>query len=989
MDLARKIGKLILGTTILGLLPLYPTDKAFAAPTATIEVADDLLAIGETSLVTITFSEPVTGFTGADLTPENGTFSSILSTNDNITFFITFKPADNVSDATNVIKLNNGSVMYSSGVTNSTITSNNYAVDTILPTVASVSVPAAGSYGTGTNLDITVHMSEPVTVTGTPSIPLTIGTTVVEATYLSGSGTDALFRYTVQTGLLDTDGIAVGTTLNLNGGSMKDQAGNGAVINLLNIGYTANVIVESIPPTITGVTVPSAATYKTDDILSFTVNWSENVTVAGTPSLSLGIGGTSVQADYTGGSGTSSLVFQYSVQAGLTDTDGIAFGALNLSGGGSIRDWVGNDADLRLNNPGSMSDVLIDSAAPVITGHALDSGNAYVDVIFSEGIVTSSNGTGALTPSDLRLIFASNGGDASAVSIQSLKKTDGSDLSGGETAIRVWLDITGIPNGNETIEIVPADGATIYDLAGNAVESSQSTGMITLVDLRDPVINPTSASFDKYAGASANRDVTTTLTLHGKTLASLSNGATPLVLGTDYTLSGDTVTILKTYMAKQPVGTTSLTFAFSGAAAKTLAITVSDTTPARSNDVGGSTPAAATPVIDLNGITLNPDQIDTTKPSITLEVTAKDGTAYVSLPASILTMLEGKNAAFMIEIKAPYGSYQVPVNLASLIPGLNELLANNNLKAEDISFKITLTDKSGNKDMQAALASGLPNGKAMGAIVDYHIDIINSMTGRTVGTADRFSQALTRVIPMPKDMTNIPAQWGAFRYNETTRKFEFVPAKMVRIDGVWYVMIRSYSNSVYVVADNAVRYTDVSKHWGKPFVELAAAKGLVDGVGDGKYDPNRAVTRAEFTAMLVRSLGRGASTDGTSPYDDVRTGSWYEGDVAKAKALGLLNFVNGNLFKPDQPLTREEMASMLAAVIALEKLPITKELVSLAGYKDIGSVDASYLEDVRLMVSYRIMEGTGENTFSPKDVTTRAQAAVVFVRMLRQLEVID
>lgn len=202
-------------------------------------------------------------------------------------------------------------------------------------------------------------------------------------------------------------------------------------------------------------------------------------------------------------------------------------------------------------------------------------------------------------------------------------------------------------------------------------------------------------------------------------------------------------------------------------------------------------------------------------------------------------------------------------------------------------------------------------------------------------------------------------------------------------------MIRSYSNSVYVVVENNASFIDMSKHWGKSFVEFAAAKGLVDGVGGGKYDPNRKVTRAEFTAMLVRSLGRGASTDGTSPYDDVKTGSWYDGDVAKAKELGLLKFVKGNRFKPDQPLTREEMASMLAAVIALEKLPIAKESDSLAGYKDIGSVDASYLEDVRLMVKYRIMEGTGEDTFSPKGETTRAQAAVVFIRMLRQLEWID
>ncbi|MGO4370507.1 S-layer homology domain-containing protein [Paenibacillus sp. 2TAB19] len=209
----------------------------------------------------------------------------------------------------------------------------------------------------------------------------------------------------------------------------------------------------------------------------------------------------------------------------------------------------------------------------------------------------------------------------------------------------------------------------------------------------------------------------------------------------------------------------------------------------------------------------------------------------------------------------------------------------------DISFKITLTDKSGVKDIQAAFANGLPNGKARGAIVDFSIEIINTKTNETIGTADRFSQALTRVIPMPKNMSDMPEQWGAFRYNETSKKLEFVAAKKVQINGVWYAMISSYTNSIYVVADNAVSFTDVQKHWGKSFVELAAAKGLVAGIGGGQYAPNQSMTRAEFTAMLVRALGRGTAASSTAPYEDVKQSAWYFDGVAIAKEHGLLDFV--------------------------------------------------------------------------------------------------
>ncbi|MFC5401127.1 S-layer homology domain-containing protein [Cohnella soli] len=242
---------------------------------------------------------------------------------------------------------------------------------------------------------------------------------------------------------------------------------------------------------------------------------------------------------------------------------------------------------------------------------------------------------------------------------------------------------------------------------------------------------------------------------------------------------------------------------------------------------------------------------------------------------------------------------------------------------------------------------------------------------------------------MPKNMGSMPEQWGAFRYNETTKKFEFVASKKVQINGVWNVIISSYSNSAYLVADHAVNFTDVQKHWSQSFVQLAAAKGLVEGVGDGKYNPNKAVTRAEFTAMLVRALGRGIPTGSVTPYEDVQPGAWYFDVVVQAKELGLLGFASDKRFMPDQPLTREEMASMLAAVITLEKLPITKEFINLNGYKDIGNVDAAFLENVRLMIKLKIMTGTGADTFDPKGATTRAQAAVVFIRLLQVAGWID
>jgi hypothetical protein len=99
-------------------------------------VADNALSIGETSLVTITFSEAVTGFSNADLTVANGTLSAVSSSDGGTTWTAIFTPTAAITDATNVITLNNAGVADAAGNTGAGATdTNNYAIDTQRPTV--------------------------------------------------------------------------------------------------------------------------------------------------------------------------------------------------------------------------------------------------------------------------------------------------------------------------------------------------------------------------------------------------------------------------------------------------------------------------------------------------------------------------------------------------------------------------------------------------------------------------------------------------------------------------------------------------------------------------------------------------------------------------------------------------------------------------------------------------------------------------------------
>lgn len=139
------------------------------------------------------------------------------------------------------------------------------AADAVAPAVTSVTVPAAGNYLVGQNLDFSVHFDENVyvdTMAGTPSLAVTLDTGgTVQASYVSGSGTTSLlFRMTVAGGQQDLDGIALGPVIALNGGTVRDLAANNAQLGLNGVPLTDNVLVAA---PVAAVSVPLLGTWTT------------------------------------------------------------------------------------------------------------------------------------------------------------------------------------------------------------------------------------------------------------------------------------------------------------------------------------------------------------------------------------------------------------------------------------------------------------------------------------------------------------------------------------------------------------------------------------------------------------------------------------------------------------------------------------------------------------------------------------------------------
>ncbi|MDX1816102.1 MAG: hypothetical protein R3180_00175 [Marinobacter sp.] len=170
---------------------------------------------------------------------------------------------------------------------------------------------------------------------------------------------------------------------------------------------TFNVVLtvsEEVSSAITSISVPIAGTYIAGENLDFTVNWPELVDVTGTPGLNINVGGAR-QANYVSGSGTSALLFRYTVQPG-DNAASISVTSLTLNGG-SIVDQAStpNAAVLTLNGVGDTSGIAVDTLAPAISLNSITTTNTAPLLSGSAGdavsltLVVTGVGTYSITPS--------------------------------------------------------------------------------------------------------------------------------------------------------------------------------------------------------------------------------------------------------------------------------------------------------------------------------------------------------------------------------------------------------------------------------------------------------------------------------------------------------------------------------------------------------------------------------------------------------------
>lgn len=356
----------------------------------------------------------------------------------------------------------------------------------------------------------------------------------------------------------------------------------------------------------------------------------------------------------------------------------------------------------------------------------------------------------------------------------------------------------------------------------------------------------------------------------------------------------------------------------------------------------------------------------------TIEVRNSGDIVKVEITPNALSMLTKQNPLAVLQIKTKAGDYQLP--LADV--DVNSIAQQQGVDAKEVNIIVGIENVQGNKSTELTAAASQIGARLLSNPVEFTVTFVtNGSQAQDVSSFNHYVSRTLHLAQEPKSKTSIGV-W----FNPESKTYVPVPTLF---KGSEATLLRK-GNSIYTVLDHERSFGDVSTHWAKEDIELLASKLIVQGIDDNSFAPDKSITRAEFAALLVRSL---ALTEKVKKvYKDVDLTEWYSGSVSAAQEAALINGDEFGNFKPNDLITREQMVTMIARALKfVGKIEITDTTV-LNKFADRTNISDWSQEAVANLVQTGIVQGVSNELFAPQDHATRAQSTAMLKRMLQYLQ---
>ncbi len=357
---------------------------------------------------------------------------------------------------------------------------------------------------------------------------------------------------------------------------------------------------------------------------------------------------------------------------------------------------------------------------------------------------------------------------------------------------------------------------------------------------------------------------------------------------------------------------------------------------------------------------------------IVIEGEAENIKAIIS--PEILKALAAKGAGAELAIVTNQVEYRIPVG-ALKFDG----------DAVQISIIVQTPAQSITDSLRKAVESA--GDKMLSSPLEFKIEVTNSMN-ETSGVKDFGNFYLSRIFNLGEIDVDSNLTTGIV-YDPKTRTYRHVPTLFtVNADGTVSADVKRNGNSVYSVIQSSSKIAEPLASWAQKDIDSAAAKGIASGISGESFGANLAITRAEFISLITRGLGLTPATD-IKTFKDVDGSSMYAGEIEAAVAAGLIQGRTKDLFDPDGLLTRQEMAVILDNVMNFMGDKKEADLKLLDKYGDHDQLSSYARSSMALMIDKGIVNGISADRLAPLSNTTKAQATVTVMRMLRSLGLIN
>ncbi len=207
-------------------------------------------------------------------------------------------------------------------------------------------------------------------------------------------------------------------------------------------------------------------------------------------------------------------------------------------------------------------------------------------------------------------------------------------------------------------------------------------------------------------------------------------------------------------------------------------------------------------------------------------------------------------------------------------------------------------------------------------------------------------------------------------------------------DGTVIAELKHSVNGLVAIIERKVSFDDVTASWAMADIEQAVSILIINSQSATEFGFSNEMTRAEFTALIIKGLGLLPNNELTT-FSDVDASTPYAKEIGIAAKLGLIKGKLNGAFDPNGTLTRQEMASIMEKAMKISGYAATADQSVLQVYKDQNKISTYAANAMAIMVEQGILVGKSATKLDPLSNVTKAQATAAAMRMLRILKLVQ